>query len=145
MESNAFAFPEQPKVMHYQYWWFRKNFYKYVLCTISMVLLEDWLVFGVRLVNYFWSIFELLKWISKCLLGQSPAFLTFWWYYYKNIRRKWPITTWIAHFVLMISLDLMKSSEVKKEGDRSIRLTYQKNSMETFLAKVLHFLFLNNI
>ena len=36
-----------------------------------------------------------------------------------NFTTKWSITTLIGHFVLMISLGLMKSSEVRKAGDGS--------------------------
>ena len=36
-----------------------------------------------------------------------------------NFTTKWLITTFIGHFVLMISLGLMKSSKVRKAGDRS--------------------------
>ena len=36
-----------------------------------------------------------------------------------QVRKKWPIYLVIGHFVLMISIDLMKSSEVRKAGDRS--------------------------
>ena len=48
-----------------------------------------------------------------------------------NFTTKWSITTLIGHFVLMISLGLMKSSEVRKAGDRSI---YKPIYFATFLS-----------
>ena len=59
-------------------------------------------------------------------LDQSPAFLTSEDFIRSNeiITTKWSIYLTIGHFVLIISLDLMKSPEVRKAGDRSIYLDH---------------------
>ena len=50
---------------------------------------------------------------------RSPAFLSSNDFIRSNgiVRTKWPIYQVMSHFVLTISLDFMKTSEVRKAGD----------------------------